>query len=156
VVVWVADDLGAWLVGALADAGRRKLTGLLLGDELDRSLRQAATAAVQATARELRPGDAGEAGHLARVISEVFSSESPGGLGAQGTVLEALQAGIAVQLAVLEDHELTGTGQSSAEVLEVPLGVLASRLTRHLLSEIVSRGHAAGRCSRWPPSSTLT
>jgi len=46
-MVFLADDLGAWLVGLLADAGRRKLTDLLLGDELDRALRQAATAAVQ-------------------------------------------------------------------------------------------------------------
>jgi len=27
-VVFVADDLGAWLVGLLADAGRKKLTTL--------------------------------------------------------------------------------------------------------------------------------
>ena len=30
-MVFVADDLGAWLVGLLADAGRRKLTTLVLG-----------------------------------------------------------------------------------------------------------------------------
>jgi hypothetical protein len=36
------------------------------------------------------------------------------------TLLEALQAGIAGQLAVLDDASLTGTGQSSADVLEVP------------------------------------
>lgn len=38
-VVFVADDLAAWLVGVLADAGRRKLTRLLLGSEQERALR---------------------------------------------------------------------------------------------------------------------
>jgi hypothetical protein len=56
-VVLGADDLGAWLVAAVADAGRRKLTDFLLGDELERALRQAATAAIQAVARDLFPGD---------------------------------------------------------------------------------------------------
>src|ERR1700733_4147086 len=32
-VVFIADDLGSWLVGLLADAARKKLTALLLGDE---------------------------------------------------------------------------------------------------------------------------
>jgi hypothetical protein len=31
-MAFVADDLGAWLVGLLADAGRRKLVALVLGD----------------------------------------------------------------------------------------------------------------------------
>jgi hypothetical protein len=51
-VVFVADDLGAWLVGLLADAGRKKLTALVLGNEQERALRQAATATIQATAAE--------------------------------------------------------------------------------------------------------
>ena len=38
---WVADDLGAWLVGLLADAGRKKLTTLILGTEQERALRLA-------------------------------------------------------------------------------------------------------------------
>jgi hypothetical protein len=36
-VVFVADALG-WLVGQLADAGRKKLTGLVLGGEQERAL----------------------------------------------------------------------------------------------------------------------
>jgi hypothetical protein len=32
-VVFVAKDMGAWLVGLLADAGRPKLTELVRGDE---------------------------------------------------------------------------------------------------------------------------
>lgn len=32
-MVFVADDLGAWLVFILAEAGRKKLTTLVFGDE---------------------------------------------------------------------------------------------------------------------------
>jgi hypothetical protein len=45
-VVFVADALGAWLVEQLADAGRKKLTELMLGSEQERALRRAADAAV--------------------------------------------------------------------------------------------------------------
>lgn len=61
-------------------------------------------------------------------------------LAGQATVLEALQAGIAGRLAVLGDAGLTGTGQSSADVLGVPGTVVAAKLTGHLLREIVVRG----------------
>jgi len=59
-------------------------------------------------------------------------------------LLEALQAGIAERLAVLDDAALTGTGQSSAEVLGVPGGVLAEMLGRHLVREIMVRGSGGG------------
>ena len=72
-MVFVADDLAAWLVGLLADAGHKKLTSLILGGDQERALRSAATAAVQRTANELRPGDEQRAEQLAIVISEVFS-----------------------------------------------------------------------------------
>ena len=54
-MVFVADDLGAWLVGLLADAGRKKLTSLVLGTDQQRALRQAAVAAVERTAEQLAP-----------------------------------------------------------------------------------------------------
>jgi hypothetical protein len=73
-VVFVADDLGAWLVGLLADAGRKKLTVLVLGSDQERALRKAATAAVQDTAAEMSPS-VEQAGQLAMVISEVFGPE---------------------------------------------------------------------------------
>ena len=38
-VVFVADALGGWLVGLLADAGRKRLTKLVLGNEQQRALR---------------------------------------------------------------------------------------------------------------------
>ena len=65
-------------------------------------------------------------------------------LAGSATVLEALQAGIAVQLAVLDDASLTGTGQSSADVLGVAGAVVAEKLTGHLLREIVVRGARGG------------
>ena len=144
-MVFVADDLGAWLIGVLADAGRKKLTTLVLGTDQERALRSAATAAVQLTAGELRPGDEEQAEQLAMVVSQVFSEPVPGApLAGQETVLEALQAGIAGQLAVLDDASLTGTGQSSADVLGVSGAVLAEKLTAHLLREIVVRGSRGG------------
>jgi hypothetical protein len=42
-VVFVADDLGAWLVGLLADAFLKKLITRVLGSNQERVLRQAAT-----------------------------------------------------------------------------------------------------------------
>ena len=79
------------------------------------------------------------------VISEVFrdpvSAAPPTG---PVMLLEGLQAGIAGQLAVLDDAGLTGTGQSSADVLGVPGTVLADRLTGHLVREIIVRGSGGG------------
>jgi hypothetical protein len=60
------------------------------------------------------------------------------------TLLEGLQAGVARQLAVLDDAELTGTGHSSADVLDVSGTVVADRLTGHLVREIIVRGSGGG------------
>ena len=137
--------LRAWLVGLLADAGRKKLTTLVLGDAQERALQQAASAAVQDTAGELSPSDGQRAGQIAMVISEVFRAPVPDApLAGAATLAEGLQAGIAGQLAVLDDAGLTGTGQSSAEVLGVPGAVLADRLTGHLVREIMLRGSRGG------------
>jgi len=62
----------------------------------------------------------------------------------QATLLEALQAGIAERLAVLDDAAVTGTGQSSAEVLGLPDVVLAETLAGHLVREIMVRGSGGG------------
>jgi hypothetical protein len=98
-MVFVADDLGAWLVALLADAGRKKLTTYVLGGDQERALRLAAAAAVQATGRELCPGDADRAEELTMVISQVFAEPVPAEpLAGHGTVLGALQAGVAEQL----------------------------------------------------------
>ena len=140
-MVFVADGLGAWLTGQLADAGRKKLTTLVLGTDQERALRSAATTAVRLTAKQLHPDDDEQAEQVALVISQVFSEPVPAApLAGQATLLEALQAGIAGQLAVLDDPSLTGTGQSSADVLEVPGTMLATTPAGHLLREIVIGG----------------
>jgi len=143
--VFVADDLGAWLIGLLADAGRKKLTTLVLGSEQERALRQAATAAIQVTAAQLAPPGEERAEQLAMVVSEVFREPVPdAALAGQATLLQALQAGIAANLAVLDDATLTGTGRSSAELLGVSDGVLAEALADHLVREIMLRGSRGG------------
>ena len=53
--MFVIDDLGAWLVGLLADAALKKLTTLAFGDEQNRALRQAARIAVQQAVRRAEP-----------------------------------------------------------------------------------------------------
>jgi hypothetical protein len=144
-VVFVADDLAAWLVGLLADASRKKLTTLVLGSDQERALRQAATAAIESTAAELDPSGGDRAGQLAMVVSEVFRKPPAGAaLAGRATLLEALQARVAERLAVLDDAAVTGTGQSSAEVLGVPGGVLAEVLAGHLVREIMIRGSGGG------------
>ena len=144
-MVFVADALGAWLVEQLADAGRKKLTELILGSEQERALRRAADAAIWATAEEMSPSGGEQAGQIAMVISEVFRdpvSDPP--LVWSVMLLEGLRAGIAGQLAVLDDAKLTGTGRSSADVLGVPGTILADRLTGHLVREIIVRGSGGG------------
>lgn len=144
-MVFVADDLGAWLVGLLADIGRKKLTTSLFGTEQERALQLAATAAVQRTAEELHPDDGERTEQLAMVVSQVFGEPVPGDLLAENsTVLEALQAGIARQLAVLDDVSMTGTGQSSADALGVSVTVVTRKLTGHLVREIAARGSHGG------------
>jgi tetratricopeptide (TPR) repeat protein len=143
--VFVADELAAWLLDLLAEAGREKITSLALGSEQERALRSAATAAVQRTAEELRSDDEERAAQLGLVVSQVFGEPVPGRLSkGQATVLEALQAGITAQLAVLDDASLTGTGYSSADVLGIPGTVVAQNLIKHLLWEIVVRGSRGG------------
>jgi tetratricopeptide (TPR) repeat protein len=144
-IVFVADDLAAWLIGVLADAGRKKLTSLVLGDEQERALRPAAAEAVQLTAEELCPSDAERAEELAVMIGPLFKTPVPGGpLGGQATVLEALQVAVAGQLAVLGDPGLSATVKSLTGMPDVSATVVAQKLTSHLLREIVARGSRGG------------
>lgn len=95
-MVFVADDLGAWLIGALADAGRKKLTAIVVGTDQEWALRSAATAAVQRAAGEVRPDDAERAETLARLVNRAFiKGLVPGApMAGYATLLEALQAGL--------------------------------------------------------------
>jgi len=142
--VFVVGTLGSWLIGLLAEAGRKRLTTFVLGSEQERALRSAATKAVQLRAKELRPGDDERADQLAMVINQVFGGPPPDALAGHATVLEALQAGIAGQIAVLDNASLTGIGQSSADLLAVPATVVADKLTGHLLREVMIRGAGGG------------
>jgi len=144
-VVFVADDLAMRLIAALADAGRGRLTTLVRGTDQERELRQAAAAAVRLTAQDLRQDSEDQAEELAMVISEVFSQPVPDALPlGQAALLEGLRAGIARQLAVLDDASLTGTGMSSAGVLGIQAGELAEKLTGHLMQQIMIRGVRGG------------
>lgn len=141
-MAFIADDLAAWLVALLADGARKRLTTLVLGDEVDRALRTAATAAIQATAAELFPND-GE--HAAAVIDEVFGKQAPAATVAQHrTMLQALCDGVDSQLAVLDDAALTGTEVSSADVLGVPAAVISESLAVNLIGEISARAARGG------------
>ena len=85
-----------WLVGLVADTGRKRLISRMLGTDQERALRPAVEAAVAATAAQLAaPGE--QAGQLAMAIGEVFRDAPKVALAGQATLLEALQAGIAAR-----------------------------------------------------------
>jgi hypothetical protein len=136
-MAFFADDLGAWLIGLLAERARRKLISFVLGDEVERALHAAATTAIELTTTVLWADDAGQAEQAAMVINEVFRTPASEAMVAQQvTMLQALEAGIADQLAVFDDASLTGSGQSSADVLGVSAEVIAAELTDNLLLRI--------------------
>jgi hypothetical protein len=59
-------------------------------------------------------------------------------------VSDALKAGVAAQLVVLDDASLTETGSSPSDVLGVPAEVITEQLTGDLLWEILIRGSRGG------------
>jgi hypothetical protein len=137
--VLVVDDLVAWLISRLADAGYKKASMLLRGSEQARALRQAVTAAVQATAGDLSPAGGAQADRVAMLISGAFGKPVPVKPPArQLTRLEALRAGLAGQLSILDD------AGPLADLPGVPAGVVANRLTAHLAQEIMARGAEGG------------
>jgi hypothetical protein len=141
----VAGDFGAWLIGLLADAMLKKLITLVLGSDQERALRQAARAAVERTAEQLAPSDDEQAQRLATAVGRVFRDPAPdAAVVRQATLLEALQAGIASKLAVLDEPDITGTQQLSAQLPGVPGGMLAETLARNLVREIMVRGSQGG------------
>ena len=144
-MVFVVDDLGAWLVGLLADASLKKLTTLVLGSDQERALRHAAKAAVERTAGQLAPSDDEQAQQLATAVGKVFRDPAPdAAVVRQATLLEALQAGIAGKLALLDVPDIAGAKQSSAQLPGVPGGMLAETLAGNLVREIMVRGSQGG------------
>jgi hypothetical protein len=79
-MVFVADDLGAWLVGLLADATLKKLTTLVLGSDQERALRQAAKAAVKRTAEQLAPSGDEQGQQVGAVACDLSQFRCSGGL----------------------------------------------------------------------------
>jgi hypothetical protein len=149
--MFVAEAFAGWLFGQLLDAGRNRLGEWLLGSDQKRALQQAATAAIWATARQLRSTPAATddpqgPDHLARVIDQVFGqaptpTES---LAQHPTLLQGLQAGVAARLAVLDDAHITEAGKSSAAQLGVSAAAIAELLTAQLLREVIARGARGG------------
>jgi uncharacterized protein YidB (DUF937 family) len=138
--VFVVDDLVGWLIGHLADAGYHKLATLLRGSDQVRALKAAVTAAVQVTVAEIGPSGGAEADRVAEQINKAFRRRDPVPLPpGQPTLLEALQAGITGQLAVLDS-----AGQPVVSLPGVPVSVVAANLTGHLLREIIFRGSQPG------------
>jgi hypothetical protein len=150
-MVFVAEAFSGWLAAQFADVARRQLGEWLVGSDQQRALGQAATAAIQATSKQLRPAplttdDVDGAEHLERVIDEVFQQPpTPAeSLAEHPTLLEGLQAGVAARLAPLGDADVTGTPHSSAEILGVSVRSLTDLLTARLLQEILARGSSGG------------
>ena len=144
-MVFVADVFASWLLEQLADAGRSRLTRFFLGDEQERALRAAASAAIRLTSEDLCSKDALRAEQMAMVIDQVFDASPPtASTVREGTLIQALQAEMVAQLAPLGDADLTGTGRSSADLLGVPVAVLKEELFGHLLREIMTHGARGG------------
>jgi hypothetical protein len=143
-MVFVADDLGAWQVGVLADAGRKKLTTPDSGQRAGARAAVGETAAVQRTAESCGPAMRRRPGSWRWWSGRCSASLRLDAAGGAGDDAGGTAGGIAGQLAVLDDASLTGTGQSSADVLGVPGTVVAAKLTGHLLREIVVRGARGG------------
>jgi hypothetical protein len=150
-MVFVAEAFAGWLVGQVADASRKRMGILLLGSDQERALQEAATAAIRATAQQIRLGpeavdDPQGAEHLARVIDQVFQQPQAveESLTGHPTLLQGLQAGVIARLAVLDDADITGTQSSSAELLGISVRELTDLLIGQLLRELVMRGAGGG------------
>jgi len=113
----------------------------VLGSDQERALRRAANAAVQQTVTELNRAGDEQARRLAAAIEKAFKKPMPEApLAGHATLLQALRAGIAERLAVLD----ADAGHSFADTLGVPTSELAEELADHLVGEITLRGSRGG------------
>jgi hypothetical protein len=142
----MADAFGSWLLEQFADATRRRLGKWLLGSEQERAVRAAGQAAIVRAARELRPEASDEdVENIGRILDQVFQVRVPTvPLDEHATMLQSLQAGMVAQLAVLGDSTLTGTRQSSAQVLGLPVERIIEVVTRCAIQEVLVRGTSGG------------
>ncbi len=100
---------------------------------------------MERTAEQLAPSDDEQAQQLATAVGKVFRDPVlDAAVARQTTLLEALQAGIAGKLAILDHPDTTGTGQSSAQLPGVPGGMLAETLAGNLVREIIVCGSQGG------------
>lgn len=100
---------------------------------------------MQSIAEELYSHDDDRAKRLVLVLGQLFDATAPPASPREyGTLLESLQAAIAQQLAPLGDASLTGTAQSSADLLGVSVTTLTDALTTRLVREIAIRGATGG------------
>jgi HEAT repeat protein len=144
---FVAGVFASWLLGQLAGAGRKRLVAFVIGDELERALRAAASDAIHLTAADFCPADASAAQQLEMVIDHLFADPVADQAvlpAVQPTLLQTVQAGIGAALAPLDDANITGIGRSSADLLGVRGDAVAKALTGHLLREVVKRGWRGG------------
>ena len=137
--------LASWLFDQLASDSSKRLKELVFGSDLERALSRAAASAIQRTAGEMQPDGAAAAADLARVIDHVFGGNVPSIFSPErSTLLESICDGVAKQVSVLADPDMTGTGQSWAELNGMPTDRLAARLAGHLVQEIMSQGTFGG------------
>src|SRR5689334_512879 len=112
-MAFIADDLTAWLIGWLADAGRKRLVSLTMGTAQERALERIASSAIRQTVRDFKPEGGQAAEQLAMTVSQVFGNAVPlESARDYPTLLEGLYAGIDKQIEVLNDASLTGVGES--------------------------------------------
>src|SRR5260370_17299471 len=70
-MVLFADTFASWLIGQVADAGRKGLATWVLGSDQERALRKAAAVAVQRTADDLRPAPCEHATQIAMLVDRL-------------------------------------------------------------------------------------
>jgi tetratricopeptide (TPR) repeat protein len=142
---FVAQAFASWLVGVVADFGRVRLSRLIFGTDQERALRHAGTVVVWRISVDLHEGDEKRAEHLATVLDRLFESSVPRNVGpGQGTLLEAIRHGIALQLESLADADIAGPGGSPADPFGMSITMLADRLAGGLIQEILDSGARGG------------
>lgn len=147
----VAESFEIWLIGILTNESPKWVAILMCNEELKLALTRAARVAVQRAAQDLSPAyvglaDPGAAGlkpaeQVITLINHAFGLPVPcPPLAGNATILEAIGAGISVQLAAAENSAPIAVSQASGEAYGVRAAVLAETLTSHLLQEIVIGG----------------